>query len=71
MWSGNLLNNISSLLSFLIVCFSFHVFLLLGGEFFYFYFFNFCFSGNQGGRNFKANQTNNRNPTPPKKNKIT
>lgn len=31
MWSGNLLNNISSLLSFLIVCFSFHVFLLLGG----------------------------------------
>lgn len=27
MWSGNLLNNISSLLSFLIVCFSFHVFL--------------------------------------------
>lgn len=34
MWSGNLLNNISSLLSFLIVCFSFHVFLLLGGNFF-------------------------------------
>lgn len=39
MWSGNLLNNISSLLSFLIVCFSFHVFLLLGGNFYFYFFF--------------------------------